>query len=253
MLRTIRILATGTAVVYLALCGYLYFFQRSLLYYPVPRLNFSAATMTLPANGADLIVSTRAASGAKALLYFGGNAEDVSSTLPSIAAAFPEHAIFASHYRGYGGSAGSPSEQALFADALVLYDHVQREHPHIEVIGRSLGSGVAVYLASQRPVERLMLVTPYNSVADLAAAQYPFFPIAWILQDKFESWKYAPRITAPTLLIAAERDEIVPRASTERLRSHFANNPVYRVLPGGHNTVSENRQYSELLAHFHAE
>ena len=78
--------------------------------------------------------------------------------------------------------------------------------------GRSLGSGVAVRLASQRPASRLILITPYDSLQDLATAQFPFVPVKWLLRDKFESWRYAARITVPTLIVAAEHDADHDRA-----------------------------------------
>src|SRR5581483_3606208 len=108
--------------------------------------------------------------------------------------------------RGYGGSSGKASEAALFEDGLTLFDEVQKAHPQVEVVGRSLGSGVAVYVASLRPAARLVLVTPYDSIAEIGARQFPFVPVKWLLLDRFESWKYAPQVTAPTLIIAAEHD-----------------------------------------------
>jgi pimeloyl-ACP methyl ester carboxylesterase len=153
------------------------------------------------------------------------------------------------HYRGYGGSSGEPSEAALFADALALFDKLRSEHQNIVVVGRSLGSGVAVYLASQRPVARLVLVTPYDSLQDLAKQQFPYLPVGWLLLDKFESWKYASKVNAPTLIIAAEHDEVIPRTSTDALYSRFHSEVVdLKVVAGtNHNTISESSEYIALL------
>ena len=93
----------------------------------------------------------------------------------------------------------------------------RREHRRVVVIGRSLGSGVAVQVASARPVARLILVTPYDSLEEIAAMNYPVFPVRWMMLDRFDSGRHAAKVTAPTLLIAAERDEVIPRASTDRL------------------------------------
>lgn len=194
-------------------------------------------------------MSTRPVDGPRALLYFGGNAEDVSRNLPGFSVAFPGSAIYLPHYRGYGGSSGSPSEEALFADGLTLFDEVHSRHPNIDVIGRSLGSGIAVYVASRRPVARLVLVTPFDSLQDLAAIQYPYIPVRWLLLDKFESWRYAPQVRAPTLILAAEHDEIVPRASTDLLLTRFKSGVAsLRVLADtGHNTISYRTEYMQLL------
>jgi pimeloyl-ACP methyl ester carboxylesterase len=167
----------------------------------------------------------------------------------NFSAGFPESAIYLLHYRGYGGSSGKPSEGALFADALTLFDEVHSKHPQIDVVGRSLGSGIAVYLASLRPVSRLVLVTPYDSLQELAALQFPYLPVRWLLLDKFESWRFAPQVTAPTLIITAESDEVIPRASSELLRSRFKSGVAsFKTVAGaGHNTISENADYMELL------
>jgi pimeloyl-ACP methyl ester carboxylesterase len=236
------------AVLYLGACAVLYAFQGSLIYYPQPRSGGTAATiLKLPVADADVLVSVWPHDGPDALIYFGGNAEDVSRNLPTFSQAFPDRAIYLLHYRSYGGSSGKPSEEAIQRDAIALFDQVHADHPRISVVGRSLGSGVAVRLASQRPASRLILVTPYNSFEEIAAGQFPHMPVKWLLRDKFESWRYAPRIAVPTRLIAAEQDEVIPRSSTERLYAHFAKSVAsLQVIPGvGHNTISGSLQYLE--------
>jgi len=199
-----------------------------------------------------VLVSVWPQPGPRALLYFGGNAEDVRGSLPTLANAFPSHAIYGMHYRGYNGSAGSPSETALHHDALALYDQVKQSHPDIVVAGRSLGSGVAVRLASERPTAHLVLIAPYNSIQELAASQFPYLPIRWLLLDKFESWRYAPMVTAPVLILEAEHDEVIPDASTRALVGHFRRDLVaFTVIRGaGHNTISEFPAYLAALKGF---
>ena len=249
MSRTVLTLVAIASLAYLGLCALVFAFQRSLIYFPQPRAFGGGTIITLPVDGAEVVITTRPHSGPDALLYFGGNAEDVSSSLPSLAQAFPNHALYLPHYRGYGGSSGKPSETALFADALALFDKAKNEHSKIVVIGRSLGSGVAVYLASRRPVARLVLVTPYDSIQGLATSQFPYLPVHWLLLDKFESGKYASTVTAPTLVIAAEHDEVIPRASTEALCTRFSGGvAALKVVGGtGHNTISESPAYIPLM------
>lgn len=249
MWHAFRILLSGVAVAYLGLCGILFALQRSLIYFPQPASADDGATARLPTDSARVLVSTRLTDGPYALIYFGGNAEDVSFSMASLSDAFPGFAIYALHYRGYGGSSGKPSQRALFADALTLYDQVRTKHSNIEVVGRSLGSGIAVYLASLRPVTRLVLVTPFDSLEGLAALHFPYVPVRWLMLDKFESWRFAPRVTAPTLIIAAERDEVVPRASTELLQSRFKSGlTTFRIVTGaGHNNISNSAEYLPLL------
>lgn len=245
-MRTTATLLAIALLLYGAACLALFALQRSLIYFPQPAGSGSAATrLTLSVPDAQLVVSVRPLLGPKALIYFGGNAEDVSANLAGLASAFPEHAIYLMHYRGYGGSTGKPTEAALHADALALFDKVRQAHAEIAVVGRSLGSGVAIRLASQRPAARLALVTPYHSIQAIAAQQFPVFPVRWLLVDKFESWRHAPAIRVPTLLLAAEFDEVIPRASTQSLHAAFAPGVASLVVVprAGHNTISNAPQY----------
>lgn len=249
-MRALYVLLSSVAVAYLALCGALFFFQRALIYVSRPGSgNSGATTITLPTASDRVLVSTRPKDSPRALIYFGGNAEDVSLSMPSLLDGFPDSAIYLMHYRGYGGSSGSPSEKALFADALALFDEAHASHPEVDIVGRSLGSGIAVYVASLRPARRLVLVSPFDSLQELAAAQFPFVPVRWLLLDKYESWRYAPHVTAPTLIIAAENDEVIPRASTELLRSRFKAGIVsFKSVAGaGHNTISNSPEYMQFL------
>jgi uncharacterized protein len=238
------------AGVYVGLCLLLFFTQRSLIYYPQPRHNTDGVILlTVHNNGESILASTRPHDGDAALIYFGGNAEDVSLDLPEYAAAFPDWEIYMLHYRGYGGSTGKPTEQGIVSDALALFDLVHRQHRRVIVVGRSLGSGVAVQIAAQRPVERLVLITPYNTLVDAAAKAYPYLPNSLLLRDKYESWRFAPRVKAPTLILAAANDEVIPAASTERLRTHFPVGLVhYVVIPGAdHNGISDSPNYMSLI------
>ena len=245
------VFALIVALVYLGLCAALFVFQRSLIYYPQPRSGLGAPpAQAFQAGETALQLTVRPRPGPGAVLSFGGNAEDVSTSLPELAAAWPGRELVLLHYRGYGGSAGRPSEAALVADACALFDRIHASHPDVIVVGRSLGSGVAVQLASARPVSALVLVTPFDSLQSLAQAQFRMFPVRWLLVDKFESWRFAPRVSAPTLIVAAEHDEVIPRASTERLAARFAAGVASSVViaGAGHNTISDNPAYVRALA-----
>jgi len=250
MFRTLAFSIVIIAALYLALCAALFVFQRALIYFPQPNaVDTPASLLTLTVEDAQVQVSIRPHDGPNALIYLGGNAEDVSGNLAAFSQAFPEHALYLMHYRGFGGSTGSPSEEAITRDALTLFDTVYNHHPNIAVVGRSLGSGVAVRLASQRPASRLILITPYNSLEGLAKQQFPWFPVRWLLQDRYESWRYAAHITVPTLLIAAGHDEVIPRSSTQQLFTQFAPGvATLKVIPdAGHNTLSDSPEYLKLL------
>jgi hypothetical protein len=234
------------SLAYAGVCLYMFLSQRSRMYFPTgPAQADPAATATLSVADASLKLSVRPREGSDALIYFGGNAEDVSQSLGAFADAFPGYAIYMLHYRGYGGSSGKPSEAALHADAHALFDMVRARHPNIVLIGRSLGSGIAVRLAATRPVSRIVLVTPYDSFVNLAKRQFPYLPVNLLLQDKYESWRYAPLIKTRTLILAAENDEVIPRESTLSLFDAFAPGVAsMRVIAGtGHNSISSSGDY----------
>jgi len=237
-------------LLYVAVCFALFIFQRSFIYFPQPKPE-SGHVPTLPLKTADgdVLVTTKESTSSTAVIYFGGNAESVFYAIPALNKAFPDAALYLLNYRGYGGSAGKPSEAAIMEDARTLYDLVKVKHSNIIVIGRSLGSGIAVHLASERAVQRLILVTPFDSAEELASRQFAYFPVRWLLQDKFESWKYAELINIPTLVIQAERDEIIPAERTVALLSHFRRGVVkLKVVPGvGHNSISDSPDYVPFL------
>ncbi len=247
-------LLLGAAIgLYLALCIGLFFAQRLFIYVPQPRSPAIPVTLLdLPVDGANVVISTRPLPGPDALIYFGGNAEDVTRNLPDFAKAFPHHALYLMNYRGFGGSSGSPSEAALQRDAQALFDRVSSEHGRIVVVGRSLGSGVAVHLASKRPAAQLVLITAYDSLEEIAAQKMPLFPVRWMLHDTFESWRFAQQVRVPTLLLAAADDSIIPLASTQALLSRFPPGvATLRVIDHvGHNSISQSADYWRALEVF---
>ena len=250
MQKTLGMLLLLLITGYVAACIVLFLAQRSFIYFPPHSAAVPAPkTSTLAVPGAEIRISERPLQGSKAVIYLGGNAEDVSASLPLLDSAFPGRALYLMHYRGYAGSTGKPTEEAIVADALALFDRVRTEHSDIVVIGRSLGTGVAVRMATLRPVSKLVLVTPYDSLGELAARQFRFFPVRLLLTDKYESGKYAPRVKVPTLILAAEHDEIIPARSTELLFSRFANGVAsMKVIEGaGHNSISDSASYISSL------
>ncbi|MCU0755718.1 MAG: lysophospholipase [Xanthomonadales bacterium] len=236
-------------LIYAGLCLALYLMQRSMLYFPQARSAVPGTEVMRLQTEVELVVTVAGRERPSALIYLGGNAEDVGQSVPELAAAFPTHAIHALHYRGYGGSGGAPSEAALVGDALALFDQLQPRYADLVLIGRSLGSGVAVQVASQRKVASLVLVTPFDSVENVAARHYPIFPVRWLLHDRFRSWQHAAAIEAPTLIVVAEQDRVIPPSHAEALRQHFPPGVArLETIPGAdHNDLSLHPRYWSLL------
>ena len=122
-------------------------------------------------------------------------------------------------YRGYGGSDGEPDRDAMLADALALYDEVAKRHPGqpVAVVGRSLGSGVAAWVASRRPVAKLVLVTPFDSLGKVAKVHYPWLPVDLLLRERYDSADWLRGRREPTLVLRASDDRAVPAANTDAL------------------------------------
>lgn len=181
-------------------------------------------------------------SGPRLVLYFGGNAEEVSWMLEAARAGTPGASWLLMDYRGYGQSEGSPSEQALVADALALYDHAAAlpgiDVSRIYAFGRSLGSGVAVALAAQRPLAGLILSTPYDSLVAVAKRYYWYLPVNWLLKHRFDSVALAPKLKTPLLCLIAGRDEVIPPEHAERLYAAWGG-PKRRIelADANHNTT----------------
>ena len=147
------------------------------------------------------------------IIYYGGNAEEVSMNLYDLDK-FGDHSLLFMNYRGYGKSEGRPGQDALFSDALFIFDHISKKYhiPPEKIIlkGRSLGSAVAIHVASQRKVKAVLLVTPFDNMVNVAKKHYTIFPIKHLLRHPFNSDRIANEITCPMLAIIGEQDQIIP-------------------------------------------
>ncbi|MGA8006974.1 MAG: alpha/beta hydrolase [Burkholderiales bacterium] len=209
----------------------LYLLQDRLIFHPqrLDDTRRAAIAARLPATKEVFIAApdgTRlhawhlaAASGAPLVIYFGGNAEEVSGMLEAAASGAPAASWLLTDYRGYGASQGAPSEKNLVSDALAWHRCAVRDlrAGRVFAFGRSLGSGVAVALAARRSLAGVILVTPYDSVAAVAARYYPYLPVRWLLRHRFDSIALAPRLELALLCLIAQGDEVIPPVHAERL------------------------------------
>jgi pimeloyl-ACP methyl ester carboxylesterase len=184
------------------------------------------------------------------ILGFGGNAwngQDVAEYLHEL---FPECDVVAFHYRGYPPSAGSPSAEALVADAPLIHDlAVKRVKPKQTIaVGFSIGSGVAVALAAERAVDGLILVTPFDSLKAVAEGMFPWLPIGRFFDHEIDAGAAIERVRAPVAIVAAERDEIVPPDRTDALRPHVPRLVFDRTIKhSGHNDIYARSDFHEAM------
>jgi uncharacterized protein len=246
---------------FVLICALLYFSQESSIFFPRPndaqlRQRYVAQRIEIQAADATLEgwwIENAQATTPAVILYFGGNAEDVLYTA-STAPQFDARAMVVVNYRGYGGTPGKPGQQALYDDGLAIYDYaIKRGVPaeHIVVMGRSLGSGVASMLAGARPVRAAILITPFDSLAAVAATHYPFLPVRLLLRHPFPSADWAARTRAPALMLAADRDGVVPATHAQKLFQVWAGPKQMHVLAQtGHNDIEMHADYYRLINEF---
>jgi fermentation-respiration switch protein FrsA (DUF1100 family) len=148
--------------------------------------------------------------------------------------------LIALSYRGYGGSSGSPSEEGLIADARAAYKFAVEHYAPSRLVlwGESLGTGVAVALAAERPVGKVVLQSPFTSTVDVGAAAYWFVPVRLLMKDQFRSDERIGRVSAPVLVMHGERDRVVPFRFGERLFSLVQSDKRFvRFADGGHDSL----------------
>jgi uncharacterized protein len=236
---------TVVAIVAIGFPLLMYLMQDQLLFYPRPlsepqrasiKQRFPAVEeVVLHAQGDRLQAwHVKGLPGKPLVIYFGGNAEDVSWMIGEARERAPGIGWLLVSYRGYGGSEGSPSEATITADALRWYDHAVKELGATKVIvfGRSLGSGAAVFLASERKISSVVLVSPFDSLVEVAKHHYPYLPVRLMLRHPFDSIDRAPKLAMPLLCIAAAQDEVIPLAHSRRLYEAWAGPKQWLKLEG---------------------
>jgi fermentation-respiration switch protein FrsA (DUF1100 family) len=240
-------------------------FQEHLLFFPQP----IGSTAHLPARASPLEVAatdgTRlrgwivrpAAAPAPVVIYFGGNAEEVSWTLSD--ARWPrEWAIVSVNYRGYGASDGKPGEVALKSDALAIYDAVAKrddiDPKRIVVFGRSLGTGVATHVAARRPVASAILASPYDSMTAIGKLHYPYLPVSLLLRHPLDAAAEAKNNRMPLLAIVGDADTIIPPSRSRALFDAWAGPKIWLVIPGAdHNDLGVREEFWQGVGRFLAE
>lgn len=253
-------------VVPLGLSLVLYLFQDNLIFHPTPLhpelKELASKTPQVAAvqwNTSDQAILrgwvVRRSARSPLILYWGGNAEEITSFVVDAAVTWPRWSVVAVNYRGYGESTGVPSERALFEDALLVtgwaMSHLNCDLDKVVLIGRSLGSGVAVYVASRIKVAGVVLVTPLDSMTNVAESHYPIVPISKLLKHRFDSLSLAPSIDAKLLALLAPDDTIVPAKHSQALLMAWKGSKRAITIPhSDHNSLAESDDYHQALRTF---
>jgi uncharacterized protein len=255
MMNLLAILGLGYAGVVVLL----YLLQTSLIFpgthLPSQRLDIprQPERLQLPAgDGATLhgIWFAGARPEADVLIGFGGNAQNAEGLGQDLASDFPDVNVVVFHYRGFGPSTGRPSEAALLADALAIYDTiVARIRPaRVYAVGISLGSAIAAYLSKERPLAGVLLVTPFDSVEAIAKESYFWVPVGLLLRHRFPSAAFMTGNATPTAVIAAAEDRVVKPRRTKALTDRLENLVFEATVQGaGHETLYQLPAYATIL------
>jgi len=241
-------------VLYVLSCSALYFFQNKLIFFPpqpvddvyqsVEQNEISYSLSEGQIAGWKINVSSQAD---KTILYFGGNAEDVVY-MNFEAKEFNAQQVLAFNHPGYGKSSGKASQKSLYNNAIDIYDRLvkdnQLEAQNIVIVGRSLGSSVASFLAANRDNAGLILITPFDSIKNIASSQYKLFPVKYLIRHPFPTIDYIAQVKSPVLMLAAESDEIITTENLNNLKHKAGENNKLVVFPGvGHNTIQTHQRY----------
>ena len=238
---------------YLGIGAFLYYAQRSLMYFP-ETVRTPPAQAGLPeaeevtltaADGVDTIAwHVPPRDGKPVILYFHGNGGALRYRVDRFRKLIADGiGLVALEYRGYGGSSGSPSEAGLIADSEAAYAFAAARYPAQQLVlwGESLGTAVAIALAAERPVGRVILEAPFTSAAAVAATHYWYMPVRLLMRDQFRSDERIGKVTAPVLILHGKQDAIVPFAMGEALFALTkAPKHIVRFLDGGHEDLDAN-------------
>lgn len=261
----LKVLLLAAIAGYLGVAGLVWLTQESMMFLPRPVTGTVAAPagwrlepVLLDARDGTRLAGVLAVPPVERpplLIYFGGNAEEVTEYAPEVAAEYGNRAVLLVNYRGYGASGGRPGEKAMVSDAIEIFDwasrHAGLDASRVALHGRSLGSAVAVQLAAARPVRCVVLTSPFASAVEVARDFYSWLPVALLMRHPFDLAQVAPRVKASALIVYGEEDTIIKPRHSQRLAALWGG-PVEKVaLRGfGHNDLHLTPRYGEAVRAF---
>lgn len=245
---------------FLLLAGYLvililfYFFQRGLIYFPTKYTNSPEKSDVPEMEVVELKPEEELTINAwycppknshlPTLVHFHGNAGNIGDrgfiVRPFIDEGF---GVLLTTYRGYSGNPGKPSERGLYQDgraAMEFLKQKQVSEKQIVLYGDSIGGAVALQLATEFSIGAVILQAPFTSLGQAGQFHYPFFPVKWLIRDKYDNLKKAKNVHAPTLIIHGTEDDIIPTSFGKQLYEALPEPKELILIPGcSHNDLYE--------------
>ncbi|WP_406682883.1 lysophospholipase [Seonamhaeicola sp. MEBiC1930] len=246
--------------VYLILGASLYFYQEKILFLPRPLPNDYSFEFSYPfeevflkTDGGKInMIHFKTEEPKGVVLYFNGNSRNLASW--GRRAQFlveKQYDVVVSDYRGFGKSKGVRSEAAFYSDAQYCYNFLKERYDegNISVYGRSLGTGIATYVASNNNPKQLVLETPYYSIPDVGRSRFPIFPLEWLAKYKFQSYKYIQQVNCPITIFHGTDDDVVPYASGEKLFEVAPKtiSEFISIKGGRHNNLRRYDEYQQKI------
>ena len=263
MSRYMSFILTASVVV-AGILALVWMFQRTLIYFPFgqvsepPDVGLAAAeVVTFPtADGLTLrgwFVPSLDAPLAYTVLVLNGNAGNRAYRAP-LAVSLQQQGlqVLLFDYRGYGGNEGRPTETGLRADARAARSYLLArgdvDASRLIYFGESLGTALAVGLAAEHPPAGVILRSPFRSLVEVGQTHYPFLPVRFLLQDRFAAIDDIPRVTCPVLVLAGDRDRIIPLNQSRRLYEAVTSAKELVILAGADHNDVELLAGDEMLA-----
>ena len=250
-------------LVYIFILIAAFLFQNQLLFHPTAKTyppasygleDFNQTTIRTADNVKLTAWYHHAPGNEKTILYFYGNA-DTLANYPVFFKKFADagYNVLGINYRGYGGSKGKPSEAGLYLDGDAALKFLERysDLQNIIVVGRSLGTGVAVEIASKNEIGGLALISPYTSINAVAEKVYWFLPVNLISRYKFDSLAKIASVKAPVLIIHGELDKLIPFSQAESLDKAVKNkHQLIKYAGGGHLLMDQGKLADDIINFF---
>lgn len=262
-MKFLKIILWVIVCIYIFLCGFLYVSQDSLLYFP----SVNQEVLQLIRSDKNIIeFSVQTSEGETVgrwtgswdcmIFYVWGNAENTDYSLITERTWWKNCIFTTMNYRGYGASSGKPNETNMHEDSIHVFEKVYAHYKPkmVYIVGRSLWTNIAIHLSNREKdkVDKLVLITPYDSLAHVAKLHYPIFPVEWLIKDTFDSKQLAKNLSTPTLVFQASDDSVVPAISTKNLIQSFEKIlPEVAIIPNtDHNSITQSLVFLRKIDEF---